>query len=310
VPTPGRPADIYVIRKWQASLVEGGWAEASAKRAASRLQAFATITRDGLLRATRADLIAYMQDRIDAAGAESWRTVINSPGFRQDIGTIRGFYRWAQQRGFMSKRLSPLVGLRLPPTQAPDARITLRDGYLYEKILQVPGITVRDRTILHLLANGLAASEVCRVRTSDANLEAETITIQGTSAIRIIPIGAKTAGHLAAWLKEAHKNQSPWLFPNPHDRRRRLTLWAIRAIVSRAATSARLSPGERRRVHTSGFRDLFLRRSIHARASVELLRNLGVDRLSRIPCCTADSSQPDRLNRELSRLTRRWPRWV
>jgi len=91
------PADNYLLREWGASLLRAGWSSASAGRASNRLRAFSRVAQGGLVRATRQDVIALAQSRGKSTGTDL-RSLIRSEGWRQDVRTIRAFYRWATKQ--------------------------------------------------------------------------------------------------------------------------------------------------------------------------------------------------------------------
>jgi hypothetical protein len=143
----------YLLREWEHSLLTAGWSSASVGRASNRLRTFSRNTRDGLLRATRQDVVALAQSRSKRTGTDL-PGLMRSEGWRQDIRAIRAFYRWATKK-YIGMAGDPTAGVRQLPGCSPGLRIRARDSHLYEAVLNAVGLGERDRLMIRLLSHGL-----------------------------------------------------------------------------------------------------------------------------------------------------------
>lgn len=301
-------AEEYLLGEWERFLVTVGWSPASVRRASNRLRAFSRITQGSLVRATRQDVVALAQSRNKGMGKDL-RGLIRSEGWRQDIRTIRAFYRWATKK-YIGVAGDPTVGIRQVPGCSPGLRIRARDCRLYEAVLNTEGLGERDRLMIRLLSHGLTPQEVASLRTQDVILG--SLEIRRAEQRRILALSDRAILGLARWLR-VRALPSPYLFPCP-DPREPISASAVRAVVRRAALLAFPRPdqrGLRRKIHATGFRHLFLLRAIRARVPLGCIRELaGVDRLSRLEPYVRVVGRHRQVHGEIARMTRRWPEWI
>jgi len=300
----------FLLDEWHRHLLGRGWSVSSARRAVARLRAFGRSSERGLLNADRADVVRYAQARAVATETDLPQ-LIRTEAWRQWVRAVRSFYRWLGEN-FQPAPRDPTTGLWLPPSRSKNCRVTPRKERLYEKVLNAPVLSKRDQTVLYLLAHGILAKEISRLRIEDVDLARRRVVVRSRTE-RIVPLSQKAVGHLRLWLTvHRHDGSRPTpLYPS-YRAGSCLSVSAIRAVVRRAAHAVFRGPGEekrRRDIHAYGFREVFLARVARTRIAPGALRALtGVDRLSRlaINSCVAE----ELAHRDLARLVRRWPRWL
>ena len=216
--------------EWARFLVSAGWSPASVRRASNRLRAFSRVTQAGLLRATRTDVAAFAEDCRQATDTDLMR-LIRSESWRQDIRTIRMFYRWARKTP-VGVWGDPTVGIRQVPGRSPGVRIRARDSRLYEAVLNTVGLGDRDRLMIRLLSHGLTPQQVASLRTQDVIL-GRHLAIGRAGHSRTLALSDRAILGLARWLR-VRAVQSPYLFPCP-DLGEPISASAVRAAVRRAA---------------------------------------------------------------------------
>lgn len=304
-------ADEYVLREWELSLLSAGWSPASARRARNRLAELARATRAGLLHATRDDVVALGERRGKAAGVDV-ESLIRSEGWRASVRTIRAFYRWLGQQKFLGAASDPTVRIRQLPAHTPGVRVRPRDGILYEKMLHAPGLSLRDQSILTLLAVGLTPREVASLRLEHLGLPLTTLR-SGYGLRRVVSLSEQAVIRLHRWLSVRPKHVGPYLFPSSTPGRP-ISASGVRAIVRRAAAVTFPRPAQdelRRRIYALGFRHLFVQRALAARVPPACLRDLtGVDRLSRLAPYLSTIRRLPQVSNELTRMSRRWAGWI
>lgn len=304
-----RPADGFLLGKWERSLCEAGWTPASARRASNRLRRFARATGAGLVHATKADVMAFAQGRGNALGTDLVGLLRNE-GWQEDIRAIRRFYRWTRHK-FAGVVSDPTVGIRQLPGRPPGLRIRSSDARLYDATLNAPGLGARDQLIVLLLGHGLRPHEVARLRARDVVLARHLLTGRAQRR-RMLVLSDKGMLGLARWLGVCGVH-SPYLFPGP-DARKPISSSTVRAVTRRCAQLAFPHPRQdhlRRRVHAGGFRHVFLWRSIQARVAPPCLRLLaGVDRLSRLDAYIDKVRLRVDSQREIARMSKRWRKWI
>jgi integrase len=302
-------ADDYLLAEWKRSLLSAGWSPASAHRAANRLRAFSRLTRAGLVRGARQDVIALAQARGEAMGKDLLG-LIRAEGWRQDVRTIRAFYRWANNKyGGLAR--DPTVGIRQLPGRPAGIRIRASDFRLYEAVLNADGLANRDQLIVRLLSHGLLPHEVGGLRTEDI-IERSHLAIGRGRQRRLLALSDRAILGLARWLR-FRGVQSPYVFP-AHDPRKPISASAVRAVVRRAAQMAFPRPDQQRlrgKIYATGFRHLFLFRTIHARVALPCLGPLtGIDRFTRLQPYLSGAGLPADTYKEIARMARRWPGWI
>jgi integrase/recombinase XerD len=149
-----------------------------------------------LLLAGRDDLLAYLQQRIEAgAKARSSARLLSS---------IRRFYRYLLRESLLnedpSARIdSPKLGRSLPKT------LTEAD---VERLLAAPDITtpmgLRDRAMLELLyASGLRVSELVSLILLQVNFQQGLVKVMGKgSKERLVPLGEEALYWLQCFMRE------------------------------------------------------------------------------------------------------------
>lgn len=299
-------ADRYLLEKWGRFLLSAGWTVASVRRARNRLRAFAGVTNRGLLHATKQDIVAFAQSWREAKGLEH---LLRTETWRQAVRAIRLFYRWAN-RTYVGVASDPTVGIRQAPGNPPGVRVRPRDGRLYEAVLNAPGLTPRNQSILALLALGLTPREVAYLAAECVNLSLRLIS-GGYLRRRTIPLSDRAVVRLVRWLS-LRPGPSRYLFPGA-PLQQPISVATVRAVVRSAARAAFPHPRQeslRRKIYATGLRHLYLMRVTHSRIALSCVQSLtGIDRLSRLERFMHAPRQSADLTREFARMARRWPSW-
>lgn len=155
-----------------------------------------------LLTAQRADLLAYLSDRV-TSGAKP-RTSARL------LSSVRRFYRYQVREGRL--REDPSTRIDSPRTGRPLPKSLSEDEV--EALLQAPDeadtIGLRDRAMLELLyASGLRVSELVGVKTDQVNLEQGVVRLTGKgNKERLVPLGEEAVGWLQRYLDEARRELS------------------------------------------------------------------------------------------------------
>ncbi len=304
-----RPADRFLLEGWERSLLEAGWAPASVRRASNRLRLFARATSAGLVHAGQEDVAGYAQSRRNALGTDLVGLLRNE-AWREDIRTIRRFYRWTRHK-FAGVASDPTAGIRQLPGRPPGLRIRPSDARLYEATLNAPGLGARDQLIVLLLAHGLRPHEVAGLGTEDVVLE-RYVSIGRGQHRRLLPLSDRAILGLAHWLQIRRVHDS-CLFPGA-EAGKPISPSTVRGVVRRCAQLA--FPGLhqqrfRRRICASGFRELLLLRVVRSRLSPSSLRALtGLDRLTRLEPYVDRARRHGESQREIARMSKRWPKWI
>ena len=140
------------------------------------------------LRNYRSDIAAYLLDKdplaLDRDDLRSYLTGLNGTApasLRRKLSTIRGFYRWLAQEGYIGSdplrgvNGLPKVGRRLPGVLAHDEMLAL----LTAPDTETPD-GVRDRALLEILyATGVRLGEVHGLDLDDVNMAEHTLRVTG-----------------------------------------------------------------------------------------------------------------------------------
>lgn len=214
-----------------------------------------------------------LKDLEEFTGPELHRLGLRPSSRQPAVAAIRGFYAWAAKRGLIAE--NPAAELPVPKAGRPLPRIvTLQEA---ERLLMAPGmgdfLSVRDTAVLSVLigcgprASGvrfLNEGDLLWTREDGAKLEQLYIVFRekGKSE-RVVPAPHETALLIRAYLGHPDLDLIDRTLPNGdrvlfvnlvnstikahehYGEKRRLSRWAIKAIVKRWATVAGLPPGKR-----------------------------------------------------------------
>jgi integrase len=316
--TTPRHVDADLIEAWSDELDLRGWSRRSIERATRRVRAFARDTPNGLVRASKDDVVRFATSR--ARGRHLLLTQFTrTDSWRQSVWTLKLFYDWTVRHGYRPRSASPFQGLLVPPARPTGAVLGPRDAHLFEKTLHVAGLNVRERAILYLLAHGLTPAQVTAQRIEDVDILARHVTVRDRGRRWTVPLTDAAASVLLAHITTrcSSGERVGWLFPVRAGRpklggRRGLPASIVGTVVHRAAALAFPLPSQaakRRRVRPIGFRQLYLQRVIRTRitaaAILDLTRFSSTSSLRRFAPNT-----PDEPRRELLRVARRFKHWL
>lgn len=150
-----------------------------------------------LLTATRAELLAYLSERV-AAGAMPRSTA-------RCLSSWRGFYQLMVREGRLEQDPSALIDAPRVGRALPD---TLTETEV-ETLLAQPDtndeIGLRDRAMLELLyASGLRVSELISVRVDELNMRQGMVRVVGKGRkTRLVPFGEECHEWLTAYLDKS-----------------------------------------------------------------------------------------------------------
>ncbi len=198
---------------------------------------------NGLLGATRGDLLAYLSHRVKV-GARPRTTA-------RLLSSLRRFYRYLVREGRIqadpSARIdAPKLGRALPQTLT-EAEV----GMLLESPNIDDPLGMRDRTMLELLyATGLRVSELVNLNDDQINMRQGVVRIIGKgNKERLVPMGEEAIDWLQRYIESARPQltrgrASEYLFPSRRaDRMTRQTFWyVIKRHAERAGIRKHLSP--------------------------------------------------------------------
>jgi site-specific recombinase XerD len=308
--------DLDAIEKWQlARLAGGGESGKAVQREIQRVRSFAGHSPRGLLRATRSDFFAFSQAWARRRGVPLAQ-LTGSRTWRLTYRALRDFFGWASTKGLVDATRYPMRGIRVPPSRtSATMAIGPKDGPLFEAVLSNPRLRRRERAMLLLLAHGLSAKDVVCGRIEDLDLHRGLLVVRHSRRVRSALLSNKTVALLGDYLLEHRGSLGPsgWLFPLVRDARRPARPDVVRDVVRRAAASMFphvFQAAKRRRITSSGFGELYLRRLVRTRVAPDCFAALaGFNRLDRI----RRYARPDvmvRARRELQRVAGRWSDWL
>jgi site-specific recombinase XerC len=304
-----RDDDVQLVEQWAASLAEAGMAPSAVVKAGKRVRAFAQVTHNGLLYATRDDVAAFAAARaarLHGGHADPLRATLRGRSLRQTVAALRQFYDWAAVRGLVDLRRAPTAGLRLPPPprRLPLGMVAARP---YDHVLHAPG-PPRDVALVWLLAFGLTPQEITTLRPADVDLEGREVRLPH----RTMPLSPRAVGALRPWVQlRQHLPAGEWLFCGKHGRRasRSAPSNALRRLARQCDSRA----GEaslRRAVTAAGLRQLLIVRAFRRGIAVDCLPELLGIPLPRKLGRYVGPITRERLHRELHKISRRWRRWI
>lgn len=131
------------------------------------------------------------------------------------------FYAWLEEEGLRPANTNPFAGVRRFRIFRPK-RIRPIVQEWYNRLLRYTGLTVRERAIVLLLANGLRRVEVSRLRLEHLDLPNRQVIVLGKGSargldprpkIRTVPLLPWTLSALDAWLAARHDSTNPLVFP-------------------------------------------------------------------------------------------------
>jgi integrase/recombinase XerD len=191
-----------------------------------------------LLRAGRADLLGYLQQRVEQ-GAKPRSSA-------RLLSSIRRFYRFLVRERLLSEDPSaridaPKLGRSLPKSLTEEE---------VEALLAAPDpgnlLGMRDRAMLEVLyASGLRVSELVGLTLSQLNLQQGLVKVIGKgNKERLVPLGEEALGWVERYLREARglllgASQSDVLFPSR--RGSAMTRQAFWQLIKRYALQAGIS---------------------------------------------------------------------
>lgn len=239
--------DRALIERFSDALwLERGLSDNTLSAYRSDLQALASWLRANggeLLQAERADLLSYLQQRVEAGTRPRSSARL--------LSSMRRFYRYllreALRQDDPSARIdAPKLGRPLPKT--------LTESEV-EQLLAAPNITtplgLRDRAMLEVLyASGLRVSELVNLVVAQVNFQQGLVRVMGKgSKERLVPLGEEALHWLQRFMREGRglllgERRSDALFPSKHGTAMsRQAFWQlIKRYALEAGISKALSP--------------------------------------------------------------------
>lgn len=197
----------------------------------------------GLMTATRSDLLAFLGERVNA-GAKPRTTA-------RCVSSLRRFYQYLVREGRLTEDPSALIDAPRLPRSLPD---TLTEGDV-ELLLAQPRtddtVELRDRAMLELLyASGLRVSELVGLRLDELNQRQGLVRVVGKGRKeRLVPFGDECADWLSKYLAQARPElakglQSDQVFLTRRGAglTRQAFWYAIKRYAQRAGIKRPLSP--------------------------------------------------------------------
>lgn len=153
----------------------------------------------------------------EAAEQQRIEIALRTQGWTTFFRYAQDFYTWMANKNLRHAGTNPLAGMnsayRRPIDFNKDGRIMERARCI--EMLEYPHLSVRDRAILYLTANGLRATEVGRAKLENLTLSQAEITIVGKgSKQRTVDLFPWTVAALDAYLRSRRYSTNPHLFPN------------------------------------------------------------------------------------------------
>jgi len=319
--SPLRPADLELINAWGDRLRVEGYAESSIDRATKRLRSFARRLPNGLLKATRRDVVAFYEEREavarqkqaaqeEALGLRAVHVVyLRHPGWGSFVACVGQFYTWTGRQGLISPAMNPLLGIRRYPTVRTD--VAVRPEW-YCRMLHDSSLNNREAALLWLLGHGLTPGEVLRLTPRDVDLEAREVHLRGVRRARVVPLSDRAVARLRPWVMHKQWLGCRWLFPSGHGRP--LSDRTVRDIVQRVARRVFRGPSEaniRRGIHPLGFRHTFVVLALRRRLAADCLMGLtGINRAKLLTTYLNQTASPERLRAEFRRLVNGCQNWI
>ena len=154
------------------------------------------------LQARPNEVMAFVSELAEGRGP---RPAVASATLQRKIACLRSFYRYLRREQLIEH--DPAAELRSPRQRARLPQVLSRDEV--QALLAQPRgsspAALRDRALLETMyACGLRASEAIALELSELDLEAGVLRARGKgSKERLVPIGSKAIGTLAAYLQDA-----------------------------------------------------------------------------------------------------------
>lgn len=201
---PEPVAESEATRSWLDEFCDALWLEeglarntlAAYRRDLAKLAAWLEVSGTDLLRATRADLLAFLASEAPRLKATSTGRLLSS---------ARRFYQYLLRQGRIER--DPTLQVERPrlPRRLPKS-LTEAD---VEALLAAPDtaspLGLRDRAMLETLyATGLRVSELTTLKLSALNLDAGVVRVTGKgNKERLVPLGEEAVHWLTRYLGEA-----------------------------------------------------------------------------------------------------------
>jgi site-specific recombinase XerD len=311
---PLRPVDVELLSRWHASLRSKGWTPSAAIQAVRHLRSFARRTPNGLLRASKHDVVAFHENRErllvgrQRRASQPETTLLSHPTWTVFVHAAKNFYAWAERQGLVHPARNPTRGL------AGEARRRVHvvaQPRWYDRLLYHAPLDTRETALLWLLAHGLGTSEVMRLRPRDVCLEPTChVRVSSPKRTRVVPLGDRAIQRLRPWVAAKQRFGSRWLFPAY--RGRHISDRTVRHLV--ASVASRVFPDRplvRQRIHAGGFRTVFITRALRRRLPLDAVKALtGLSRARLLDAYLGEPVPVHRLRREFRRMTRRWRNWL
>ncbi len=159
--------------------------------------AFLTPLGIGFEDVSRPVLRAYLSEELNRG--------VSKRSCQRHLASIRGFYRYAVEKGYAEK--NPLIGFHNPKTgkKAPDVLSNEQIDLLFaENEKRVDPLMIRDAAILELLfSSGMRASELASLKKSDIDYNARMIRVTGKgSKMRLVPFSKKASEKMKRYYDE------------------------------------------------------------------------------------------------------------
>jgi integrase len=302
--------DVWLIDGWKTAMRAEGWTRSAAERGAKTLRGLSRVSAGGLLHATRDDIVRFAAAKGRGLPPDD---LMASASWHRALCVLDAFYGWCKHRGLLQG--SPLAGLRRRPRREPRSYATTLSAWrCYDRVLNDPKASARDRALLMCLAHGLTVAEVGRLCVDDVDLERQELKVVGTgSRRRLVSLSTRAVERLTPWARRrrAETGKCAPLFPTK--RGGSISASTVDQVVLAATRRVFPRPQQaeiRRRVRATGFRECLVARLVRRRASADVLAALlGVEKLDLRRLRIAPPT-PEGLVEELARVRRRWRAWI
>lgn len=219
------------------------------------------------------------------------------------------FYAWLEQTGLRPPGTNPMIGIkRHAPLDYAREQVAIVVRW-YITILR-SDLSPRDRALLYLLANGLRAGEVGRIRHEDLALAERRVTVTGKGRTRTVRLMNWAVEAVDAYLQTRQVAAGPWVFPRRRQRGNKegpmpvRTLEWIVAGIARRVFPGREQARQRAHIHPHGFRHYYVTQALSAGMDPKAVM-LQVGHRSWQTLQRYNSMDPARVDKEVAKAARK-----
>jgi integrase len=188
--------------------------------------------------ALRREIVLYAQDyeqrmirRIGSDGMDELARAASSPpdndaplflrtsAWGKFVRHARDLFDWMEIERLRPPGSNPLAGIRIVSALSRSSSNITISMSAYRALLASARLTAMERAVFFLLANGLRAGEVARLKISDLDLVRSRAYIVNTANdVRTVPILPWTMAAMNDWFTARRWSAAPWLFPGRNGR--------------------------------------------------------------------------------------------